>query len=118
LGGRPVRVLSREARRRSAEGPALARSVGPESVSAVWEIGLEKCLPAADFALLLSGNFPIRHLSHKQDFSEKALAERTRKAYRRAWADFLKYCEAVGKDPLPARPVTVAAYITESIMGV
>jgi site-specific recombinase XerD len=57
-------------------------------------------------------------LSHKQDFSEKALAERTRKAYRRAWADFLKYCEAVGKDPLPARPVTVAAYITESIMGV
>jgi len=46
-----------------------------------------------------------------QDFSEKALAERTRKAYRRAWSDFTGYCEGIGKDPLPARPVTVAAYI-------
>ncbi|WP_263835112.1 tyrosine-type recombinase/integrase [Salinibacter sp.] len=46
-----------------------------------------------------------------EDFSEKALSERTRKAYRRAWDDFLQYCEAVGKDPLPARPVAVAAYI-------
>ena len=46
-----------------------------------------------------------------EDFSEKALSERTRKAYRRAWSDFLKYCEQVGKDPLPARPLAVAAYI-------
>ncbi len=46
-----------------------------------------------------------------QDFSEKALSERTRKAYRRAWSDFTSYCEGIGKDPLPARPVTVAAYI-------
>ena len=81
-------------------------------------MGWKNAFRPADFALLLSGDLPIRHLSHKQDFSEKALAERTRKAYRRAWADFLKYCEAFGKDPLPARPVTVAAYITESIMGV
>ncbi|MFB6232299.1 MAG: tyrosine-type recombinase/integrase [Salinibacter sp.] len=46
-----------------------------------------------------------------EDFSQKALSERTRKAYRRAWADFKTYCEEVGKDPLPARPVTVAAYL-------
>ena len=46
-----------------------------------------------------------------EDFSEKALSERTRRAYRRAWADFETYCEEVGKDPLPARPVTVAAYL-------
>ena len=50
-------------------------------------------------------------VSGAQDFSEKALAERTRKAYRRAWSDFLKYCEQVGKDPRPARPLAVAAYI-------
>jgi integrase len=52
-----------------------------------------------------------RDVAGAEDFSEKALSERTRKAYRRAWDDFLQYCEAVGKDPLPARPVAVAAYI-------
>jgi len=46
-----------------------------------------------------------------EDFSQKALSERTRKAYRRAWADFTDYCEGIGKDPRPARPVTVAAFI-------
>ena len=50
-------------------------------------------------------------VSGAKDFSEKALSKRTRKAYRRAWADFLKYCDGIGKDALPARPVTVAAYI-------
>jgi len=46
-----------------------------------------------------------------EDFSQKALSERTRKAYRRAWEDFADYCEGVGKDALPAHPVTVAAYV-------
>jgi hypothetical protein len=46
-----------------------------------------------------------------EDFSEKALSERTRRAYRRAWADFEEYCEEVGREALPARPVTVAAYL-------
>jgi integrase len=46
-----------------------------------------------------------------EDFSEKALSERTRKAYQRAWSDFIEYCDGIGKDALPARPVTVAAYI-------
>ena len=50
-------------------------------------------------------------VSGAEDFSEKALSKRTRKAYRRAWSDFLKYCERIGKDPLPARPLAVAAYI-------
>ncbi|WP_158666623.1 site-specific integrase [Salinibacter altiplanensis] len=40
------------------------------------------------------------------------MSERTRKAYRRAWSDFTEYCENVGKEPLPAQPVTVAAYIS------
>ena len=52
-----------------------------------------------------------KDVSGAKDFSEKALAERTRKAYRRAWSDFTDYCEGIGKEPLPARPVTVAAYI-------
>lgn len=46
-----------------------------------------------------------------EDFSEKALSERTRKAYRRAWSDFTDYCEGIGKEPLPARPAVVAAYL-------
>ena len=46
-----------------------------------------------------------------EDFSEKALSERTRKAYRRAWSDFVEYCDGIGKEPLPARPLAVAAYI-------
>ena len=46
-----------------------------------------------------------------EDFSEKALSERTRRAYRRAWADFEEYCEEVSREALPARPVTVAAYL-------
>lgn len=46
-----------------------------------------------------------------KDFSQKALSERTRKAYRRAWSDFTGYCEGIGKSPLPARPATVAAYL-------
>ncbi|MCS3679300.1 hypothetical protein GGP72_003249 [Salinibacter ruber] len=52
-----------------------------------------------------------------EDFSQKALSERTRKAYRRAWSDFESYCEEVGKGPLPARPVTVAAYINSRARG-
>ena len=35
-----------------------------------------------------------------EDFSEKALSKRTRKAYRRAWSDFRQYCDGIGKDPL------------------
>ena len=50
-------------------------------------------------------------LAGAEDFSQKALSERTRKAYRRAWADFQTYCEEVGKDALPARPAVVAAYL-------
>ena len=50
-------------------------------------------------------------VSGAKDFSEKALSERTRKAYRRAWSDFTDYCEGIGKDPRPARPLAVAAYI-------
>jgi len=56
-------------------------------------------------------------VSGAKDFSEKALSERTRKAYRRAWSDFTGYCEGIGKDPLPARPVTVAAYINNRARG-
>ena len=63
-----------------------------------------------------SGDAPVedsfaQDVSGAKDFSEKALSERTRKAYRRAWSDFTGYCEGIGKEPLPARPVTVAAYI-------
>jgi integrase len=46
-----------------------------------------------------------------EDFSEKALSERTRRAYRRAWKDFEEYCEEVGREALPARPAVVAAYL-------
>ena len=69
-------------------------------------------LPFSFPVIYLSDTCPISRTSPRRPLPKG------RKAYRRAWADFLKYCEAFGKDPLPARPVTVAAYITESIMGV
>ncbi|MCS3613348.1 tyrosine-type recombinase/integrase [Salinibacter ruber] len=56
-------------------------------------------------------------LAGAEDFSQKALSKRTREAYRRAWSDFESYCEEVGRDPLPARPVTVAAYINSRARG-
>jgi len=63
---------------------------------------------AADEDAPVEGSF-AEDVSGAQDFSEKALAERTRKAYRRAWSDFTDYCEGIGKEPLPARPLAVAA---------
>jgi hypothetical protein len=55
----------------------------------------EEAVPDGAFAEDLAG---------AEDFSQKALSERTRTAYRRAWEDFETYCEEVGRPPSrPAR---------------
>jgi integrase len=91
-----------EAQRKDASETLPAAASG-DSVPAGEDTGTSGDAPVEDsFAEDVSG---------AKDFSEKALSERTRKAYQRAWSDFIEYCEGIGKDALPARPVTVAAYI-------
>lgn len=46
-----------------------------------------------------------------KDYAEKALSERTLEAYENAWSDFASYCDSVGRESLPAEPLTVAAYL-------
>jgi integrase len=45
-------------------------------------------------------------------FKAKALAARTRQAYARAWMLFAAWCQANGREALPASPETVGAWIT------
>jgi len=85
---------------------ASAAETLPADVSA-GEAVAEEAVPDGAFA----EEAFAEDVAGAEDFSQKALSERTRKAYRRAWEDFADYCEGIGKDPLPARPVTVAAYI-------
>jgi integrase len=95
-----------EAQRKDASETLPAAS--GDSVPASQDAGTDEDAP-------VEGSFAeeafAKDVAGAEDFSEKALAERTRKAYRRAWSDFVEYCDGIGKDPLPARPVTVAAYI-------
>ena len=44
-------------------------------------------------------------------YAAEARADRTRKAYSSAFADFATWCNGFGAGPLPAEPVTVAAYV-------
>jgi hypothetical protein len=44
------------------------------------------------------------------EYIRQAKAPNTRKAYRADWADFVAWCKKYRRDPLPARPDTVAYY--------
>ena len=46
------------------------------------------------------------------DFARTSRSAATERAYRSDWADFSMWCEAAGRIPLPADPVTVGAYLT------
>ena len=45
-------------------------------------------------------------------FAEKARAENTKRAYRADWQAFRRWCRERGLAPLPARPETVAMYVS------
>lgn len=48
-----------------------------------------------------------------RDFLRQAKAANTRKAYRADWADFASWCAKYRREPLPARPDTVAYYLAD-----
>jgi integrase len=48
------------------------------------------------------------------EYIRQAKAPNTRKAYRADWADFVAWCKKYRRDPLPARPDTVAYYLADS----
>jgi integrase len=54
-----------------------------------------------------------RSLSRAEAYARNATAENTRRGYRSDWAGFAAWCEAAGQEALPARPETVACYISE-----
>jgi integrase len=63
---------------------------------------------------------PAELLSHLEEVGEKATeylhqakAPNTRKAYRTDWIDFVAWCKKYRREPLPARPETVAYYLAD-----
>lgn len=52
-------------------------------------------------------------LEAARDYVAAAKAPNTRRAYRAQWAVFSAWCEAHGREPLPAAPATLALYLTD-----
>ena len=46
------------------------------------------------------------------DYARQAKSKNTRRAYASDWGDFARWCQPYGFVPLPARPETVALYLT------
>src|SRR5262245_32549258 len=68
----------------------------------------------------LTTQSPAEALSRFEEVGEKAKeyvnqakAPNTRKAYRADWADFTAWCKKYRREPLPARPDTVAYYLAD-----
>ena len=47
-----------------------------------------------------------------RDYARQAKSKNTRRAYASDWDDFARWCQPYGFVPLPARPETVALYLT------
>jgi integrase len=47
------------------------------------------------------------------ELAQGAKSANTRKAYDREWRAFVRWCGAIGRDPLPAEPATVALFVTD-----
>ena len=58
---------------------------------------------------------PVRAetLARACNFLQAAKAENTRRAYRADWSGFAAWCQAQGREALPAPPETVVYYLTE-----
>ncbi|MEQ1711886.1 MAG: site-specific integrase [Hyphomicrobium sp.] len=56
---------------------------------------------------------PGRLVAGARDLITAARSERTREAYGKAWAAFVVWCAAHGRQSLPASPETVAAWMTD-----
>ena len=54
---------------------------------------------------------PATLVAAARGFQAQARAERTQRAYRRAWARFETWCRSHGRQALPAAPDTIAAWL-------
>ncbi len=60
-------------------------------------------------------NLPVSlaaYASQAKDYARQAKSHNTRRAYASDWDDFAHWCQPYGFVPLPARPETVALYLT------
>ena len=55
---------------------------------------------------------PAALIERAKDYMAEALAERTREAYGYWWRIFEAWCEKHGREPMPASPATVSAFLT------
>ena len=56
-------------------------------------------------------------LDHAHEFARASRSDNTLRCYDSAWRGFLTWCEIRGRDPLPATPETVAAYLADRATG-
>jgi integrase len=66
----------------------------------------------ADLIPVSETPFPAHLVAGAKSYMAVARAKRTREAYARAWALFTAWCKANGRQPLPALPETIAAWMT------
>jgi len=60
-------------------------------------------------------NLPVSLAGYRDqatDYARQAKSKNTRRAYASDWDDFARWCQPYGFVPLPARPETVALYLT------
>ena len=60
-------------------------------------------------------NLPVSLATYSEqarDYARQAKSHNTRRAYASDWDDFARWCQPYGFVPLPARPETVALYLT------
>lgn len=62
---------------------------------------------------LVEDALPQRLVAGARQFIAAARSERTRKAYAKSWAAFVDWCGCHGREPLPASPETLAAWMTD-----
>jgi hypothetical protein len=74
-------------------------------------------LPVATQPDLRELALPSDVVDAARTFTLAARAERTRQAYRRAWCGFEAWCHTNGRQALPARPETVAGWLTALATG-
>ena len=70
-------------------------------------------LPAVPQAGLPEVPLPDHLIARATAAAKAARADRTREAYRRAWAGFVTWCEVHGRSALPAGTETVAAWLAD-----
>jgi integrase len=72
--------------------------------------------PSAPLALVSEATAIVlieETVEQAKEYAKASQAENTQRAYKSDLADFTRYCDAHGFNPLPASPQTVALYLTD-----